>query len=99
MFFFIVPHSSFLHLSSQRCHKSETDLCSSGHTNNPLSYKNFSHESGMEVIMVLKKKKLLGGEEFRPYLLSHLLEEEREGAEEKEGEKGGEENKILAFPC
>lgn len=53
----------------------------------------------MEVIMVLKKKKLLGGEEFRPYLLSHLLEEEREGAEEKEGEKGGEENKILAFPC
>lgn len=52
----------------------------------------------MGAILLLKKKQL-GREEIRPYLLSHLLEEEREEAEEKEGEKGGGENKILAFPC
>ena len=41
----------------------------------------------MEVILLFKKKKKLlwGGEEFRLYHLSHLLEEEREGVEEKEG--------------
>lgn len=49
----------------------------------------------MGVILLLKKQQQLGREEIRPYLLSHLLEEEREGAEEK----GGGENKILAFPC
>ena len=56
----------------------------------------------MEVILLFEKKKkqtIVRGEEFRPYLLSHLLEEEREGVEEKEGKKGGGENKIFAFPC
>lgn len=47
--------------------------------------------------MVLKKK-LLGGEEFRPYLLSHLLEEEREGAEEKEGRREVRKTKPC-LPC
>lgn len=46
----------------------------------------------MEVMLMFKK--LLVGEEFKHYPLSHLLEEEREGG----GGEGGDANKILAFP-